>query len=137
MTLRDDISEINDHARSLLQDLGMRYYVVIAEADSAPNQGLSKLVTPILPTQVKIDPNPRVRNAPSNTAVPGGLVEAGDIIMDRVSRLSYSIEDIKSKTYRLNPTLQGDRWVGGTTYRVVSVDELQTQYRVVLRRISR
>jgi hypothetical protein len=138
MPLRLETSEICDDARSLLQDLGMRYRVVVMESDANPNPGLQSLITPPAPTQVRIAPNPRIRSAPRYNGDPSGIIQSTDITMDRISRLEVQRPDLHA-VIRVDPTYDEDtmRWVGGTTYRVVAVEEQTTQWSVVLRPIHR
>lgn len=88
MTLATDLIPIVDDARSLIQALGFRVRAVVVRTTTRAGAGVLAVGTETH-SDLTLTPRPRVRRMLQNESRAGGLYEAGDLIVDRIS-LTYT-----------------------------------------------
>lgn len=133
MTLRDDLEPIVDDARSIVDDFGLRPFVVtvrsITWSGGRPGSGTATN------TDIVIDPAPKVAEVPLRLrTVEGGRFEDGDRVVTKISR-SYTESQLTGGT---PATAKEVVWLIGTDeYRLVSEPMKKNfEWQVLLRRIT-
>ena len=134
MTLRDDLQGVVDDARGVVDDLGLRPFTVVVRtrtwASGRVGSGSSTTA------DVTLEPRPRVREpSPRLQATEPGKYEAGDRVVDRISR-DYTEADLDGDGL----TADKERvWLlDGDEYRVVGKPlKRNFEWRVQLRRRTR
>lgn len=132
MSLRDDLIPIIDDARAIRDELGLvvRPVARVVRAWSGGELGLG---TPT-ETVVTLAPSPRVRDVARVQYQPGGEVQEGDVVIDRISA-SLTEAWLRGEGLAAGSEvfwrLDGDEW------RLVSLEARTFDWRLVARRLGR
>ena len=126
MSLRDRIAAVCDRGRAVVDDLGLRVHVVAlrvtAWSGDAPGRGTATH------TDTTIDPAPRVESAPRWRVEAPGATEGGEIVVRRISVVTYSEATLRAATV----------WrIDGQDYRLVRLEQRATEWRATLARMNR
>jgi hypothetical protein len=134
VTLRDDLQPTVDHARALVQDLGLRPHAVVIRTRTWSGGAPGATGASAVDVDVEISPRPRVRPpAPRLTFAEPGRYEEEDRVVDRISR-TYSEAQLGPDTVA---GVERFWLIDGERYRVVGKPELRSfEWRVQLRRMG-
>lgn len=128
MTLASDLQPVLDGARTLIADLGFRVRSVIIRTTTRAGAGLAAIGTETH-SDLTLDPRPRVRQVTQAESRPGGLHQAGDLTVSRISKLYTRSQ--------LDPAGNVVWLVGGEPCTLVSLDERPLEWVATVRRTDR
>jgi hypothetical protein len=128
VTLAADLIPVVDDARTLIEGLGFRVRSVVVRTTTRAGTGVLAVGTETH-SDVTLTPRPRVRRMLQNESRAGGLYEAGDLIVDRISA-----------TYtrgQLEPSGNVVWLVGGEPCKLIGLDQRPMEWMAVVRRTDR
>lgn len=128
MTLAADLIPVVDSARTLVQGLGFRVRAVVVRTTTRAGTGILAVGTETH-TDVTLAPRPRVRRMLQNESRAGGLYEAGDLIVDRISA-TYTLE-------QLDPSGNVVWLVDGDPCKLIGLERKPMEWVAVVRRTDR
>ena len=128
MTLASDLIPIVDDARSLIQALGFRVRSVVVRTTARAGTGVLAVGTETH-SDLTLTPRPRVRRMLQNESRAGGLYEAGDLVVDRIS-LTYTRS-------QLEPSGNVVWLIDGDPCKLIGLEQRALEWMAIVRRTDR
>lgn len=128
MTLAADLIPVVDSARTLIQGLGFRVRSVVVRTTTRAGTGVLAVGTETH-SDVTLTPRPRVRRMLQNESRAGGLYEAGDLVVDRISA-TYS-------EAQLDPSGNVVWLIDGEPCKLIGLELRALEWMAIVRRTDR
>jgi hypothetical protein len=128
VTLAADLIPVVDDARTLIQGLGFRVRSVVVRTTTRAGTGVLAVGTETH-SDVTLTPRPRVRRMLQNESRAGGLYEAGDLIVDRISA-TYS-------EAQLDPSGNVVWLIDGEPCKLIGLELRALEWMAIVRRTDR
>jgi hypothetical protein len=128
VTLAADLIPVVDDARTLIQGLGFRVRSVVVRTTTRAGVGVLAVGTETH-SDVTLTPRPRVRRMLQNESRAGGLYEAGDLIVDRISA-TYS-------EAQLDPSGNVVWLIDGEPCKLIGLELRALEWMAIVRRTDR
>ncbi len=128
MTLATDLIPVVDSTRALIQGLGFRVRSAVVRTTTRAGTGVLAVGTETH-SDLTLTPRPRVRRMLQNESRAGGLYEAGDLVVDRIS-LTYTRS-------QLDPSGNVVWLIDGEPCKLIGLEQRALEWMAIVRRTDR